>query len=72
MVCLIIMNILLYITYNKKGFEGELKNLKYHNYSLSADEIRREMMLTYPDPIEFGNVIINQKIKSNYTPEKLI
>lgn len=58
----------LYITYNKKGFEGELKNLKYHNYSLSADEIRREMMLTHPDPIEFGNVIIT-KIKSNYTPE---
>ena len=32
----------IYITYNEEGFEGELKNLKYHNYSLSADEIREK------------------------------
>ena len=61
----------LYITYNKKGFNGELKNLKFHNYALTKDEIRDEMMKTHPEPLEFGNVTIT-KLTSNYTPDTFL
>ena len=56
----------LYITYNKKGFEGELKIL---NIVITADEIRREMMLTIR--IQLDSMILATKIKSNYNQNHL-